>query len=127
MRDMPIALRRYLAVVAMVLSTPLSALSDRFGRLRLLLGGYIAYAGVDAALGLLSHTSPGLFVAFAAYGVFLAATEGVEKALVADLAPAHHQGTAFGWFNLTAGLMLLLAAGLLVGWVRPVVATRKPT
>ncbi|WP_442775105.1 MFS transporter [Sphaerotilus montanus] len=70
------------SAVAMVLSTPLSALSDRFGRMRLLLGGYLAYAAVYAALGRLTHAGPGLFVVFAAYGVFLAATEGVEKALV---------------------------------------------
>lgn len=139
------------SAVAMVLSTPLWALSDRFGRMRLLLGGYLAYAAVYAALGRLTHAGPGLFVVFAAYGVFLAATEGVEKALVADLAPADGQGTAFGWFNLTAGLVLLpasvvfgalyqsagpgaafafsgscalLAAGLLVGWVRPAMPAR---
>jgi len=34
----------------------------------------------------------------------MAATEGVEKALVADLAPPALRGTAFGWFNLTGGL-----------------------
>jgi MFS-type transporter involved in bile tolerance (Atg22 family) len=44
----------------------------------------------------------------------MAATEGVEKALVADLAPPDLRGTAFGWFNLTAGLMLL-PASLLFG------------
>jgi MFS family permease len=135
-----------LSAVAMVLATPLSALSDRFGRMRLLVGGYLAYAAVYAVLGTLTHAGPALYAAFAAYGVFLAATEGVEKAMVADLAPAGRQGTAFGWFNLTAGLALLpaslvfgvvygsvgpgaafgvsagcalLAAGLLVGWVRP--------
>ena len=48
------------------------------------------------------------------YGLFLAATEGAEKALVADLAPAALLGTAYGWFNLTAGL-LLLPASLLFG------------
>lgn len=44
----------------------------------------------------------------------MAATEGVEKALVADLAPPALRGTAFGWFNLTAGLPLL-PASLLFG------------
>jgi MFS family permease len=189
MRDLPLALRRYLVVVAlftlgnssnmflllrarelglpqaqvpllwaglsavaMVLATPLSALSDRFGRIRLLVGGYLAYAAVYAVLGRLTHAGPALYAAFAAYGVFLAATEGVEKAMVADLAPADRQGTAFGWFNLTAGLVLLpaslvfgavyasagpgaafglsaacalLAAGLLLWWVRPAVASSR--
>jgi MFS-type transporter involved in bile tolerance (Atg22 family) len=42
-----------------------------------------------------------LFALF--FGLFMAATEGVEKALVADIAPAARRGAAFGWFNLTAG------------------------
>lgn len=53
---------------------------------------------------------------FASYGLFLAATEGVEKALVADLALAGEQGTAFAWFNLTTSLALL-PASLLFGWL----------
>ncbi len=55
-----------------------------------------------------------LFGLFAFYGVFMAATEGVGRALVADLAPPALRGTAFGWFNLTAGL-ILLPASLLFG------------
>ena len=53
-----------------------------------------------------------LWPLFAFYGVFLAATEGAEKALVADLAPRALLGTAYGWFNLTTGLMLLPASFL---------------
>jgi sugar phosphate permease len=56
-----------------------------------------------------------LWPLFAFYGLFLAATEGAEKALVADLAPKELLGTAYGWFNLTAGL--LLPASLLFGWL----------
>ena len=57
-----------------------------------------------------------LFTLFAFYGLFMAATEGVEKALVADLAPEGLQGKAFGWFNLTAGIMLL-PASVVFGWL----------
>lgn len=104
------------SAVAMVFSTPLAALSDRWGRKRLLVGGYFAYAAFYLALG---WTTPGLgmlFVLFAGYGLFLAATEATEKALVADLAPADRRGTAFGWFNLVAGA-LLLPASALFGWL----------
>jgi MFS family permease len=104
------------SVVAMVFSTPLSALSDRFGRRRLLVGGYTAYGLFYLALGGIGHDGPQLFALFAFYGLFLAATEGVEKALVADLAPVERRGTAFGWFNLTAGV-LLLPASLIFGWL----------
>lgn len=105
-----------ISVVAMLFSTPLSALSDRYGRVRLLLLGYVAYGAVYLCMGLIDHAGPLLFVLFASYGLFLAATEGVEKALVADLAEPGQRGTAFGWFNLVAGV-LLLPASLLFGWL----------
>ncbi len=98
------------SVVAMLFAAPLAALSDRLGRVRLLVAGYVAYGLVYLALGLLTHDGVILFATFAAYGLFMAATEGVEKALVADLAPPERRGTAFGWFNLTAGIMLLPAS-----------------
>ena len=101
--------------IAMLFSTPLSALSDQVGRVRLIVVGWVAYGSFYLGLGLLPPGTPlALFGLFAFYGVFMAATEGVEKALVADLAPPDLRGTAFGWFNLTAGLMLL-PASLLFG------------
>ena len=104
------------SVVAMLFTTPLSALSDRFGRVRLLVIGYVAYSAVYLCMGLLNHAGPLLFALFASYGLFFAATEGVEKALVADLADNEQRGTAYGWFNLVSGL-LLLPASLLFGWL----------
>lgn len=98
------------SLIAMVLSVPLSGLSDRVGRRRLLLMGYGAYALFYLVMGLSAPTGVWLVGWFAFYGVFLAATEGVEKALVADLAPAQLRGTAFGWFNMTTGAMLLPAS-----------------
>ena len=113
------------SLVAMLFSTPLSGLSDKVGRIPLLLGGYIAYALFYAGLGLMTHNGPLLLVLFCFYGLFMAATEGVEKALVADIAPTELRGTAFGWFNLTAGIFLL-PASIIFGWlyqtVSPLVA-----
>ncbi|WP_374682434.1 MFS transporter [Accumulibacter sp.] len=104
------------SAVAAIFSTPLAALSDRFGRVRLLVGGYLAYGAFYLAMGLMATNGLVLFALFAFYGLFMAATEGVEKALVADLAPVERRGAAFGWFNLTAGLMLL-PASLIFGWL----------
>jgi len=104
------------SAVAMVFSTPLSGLSDRVGRVRLLVGGYLAYGLFYLGLGTIDRGGPWLFALFGFYGVFMAATEGVEKALVADLAPAARRGTAFGWFNLTAGAALL-PASVIFGWI----------
>jgi len=102
--------------VAMLFSVPLSALSDRFGRVRLILGGWTVYGLFYLLLGLNDFHALLLWPLFAFYGLFLAATEGVEKALVADLAPHDRLGTAYGWFNLIAGIMLL-PASFLFGWL----------
>ncbi|MHB0984324.1 MAG: MFS transporter [Sulfuricella sp.] len=101
---------------AMVFSTPLSALSDRFGRTRLIVSGWAVYGLFYLFLGLNGNVQWLLWPLFAFYGLFMAATEGAEKALVADFAPRELLGTAYGWFNLTAGIMLL-PASMLFGWL----------
>ena len=77
---------------------------------------WFAFALFYVAMSFAGITIWMLFGLFAIYGLFKAATEGVEKALVADLAPAGMAGTAFGWFNLTTGLMLL-PASIIFGWL----------
>lgn len=104
------------AAIAALFATPLSAWSDRIGRVRMLSAGFVGYAAFYALLGALRTPGIALFVLFGCYGLFLAATEGVEKALVADLAPEALRGACFGWFNLTAGIMLL-PASVLFGWL----------
>ena len=104
------------SMVATVFSTPLSGLSDKVGRLPLLTAGYIAYGVFYAALGLIADSGALLVALFGFYGLFMAATEGVEKALVADIAPSELRGTAFGWFNLTSGISLL-PASIAFGWL----------
>ena len=104
------------SATAMLFSTPLSALSDRLGRTRLIIGGWAVYGVFYLLLGLNGHNLWLLWPLFAFYGLFMAATEGAEKALVADLAPKDLLGTAYGWFNLTAGIMLL-PASVLFGWL----------
>ncbi|HRW65079.1 MAG TPA: MFS transporter [Candidatus Competibacter sp.] len=103
------------ALTAAVFSTPLSALSDRLGRPRLIVGGWLIYAGFYLLLGFNGHPAL-LWPLFGLYGLFMAATEGAEKALVADLAPRAMLGTAYGWFNMIAGIMLL-PASVLFGWL----------
>lgn len=103
------------SLTAALFSTPLSALSDRFGRTRLIVGGWSVYGVFYLLLGMNGHALL-LWPLFAFYGLFMAATEGAEKALVADLVGKERLGTAYGWFNLTAGL-LLLPASIIFGWL----------
>ncbi|MBU6374881.1 MAG: MFS transporter [Bdellovibrionales bacterium] len=104
------------SAVATLFSTPLAAWSDRIGRGRLLLFGYLAFGAYYFALGTVQTTPRMVFWIFPLYGIFVAATEGVERALVADLAPEARRGTAFGWFNLISGIFLL-PASVLFGWL----------
>ncbi|MCE5233349.1 MAG: MFS transporter [Mizugakiibacter sp.] len=100
--------------IAALGSTPLSALSDRFGRFRVLGVAWAAYAVAYLLIGLLPVADWALWLAFAGYGLVTAALEGTEKALVADMVEPARAGTAFGWYNLVAGV-LLLPASLLFG------------
>ena len=105
-----------ISLITTVFGTPLSALSDTFGRKRFILIAWIAFAFFYITMGLPGISIYQIFALFGIYGLFKAATEGVEKALVADLAPKGMAGTAFGWFNLVSGLMLL-PASLIFGWL----------
>ena len=85
------------------------ALSDRVGRRPLILCGWVVYALVYLGFALASvewHA----WALFVVYGLYFGATEGTEKAFVADLVPAARRGTAFGWFNAALGLGALPAS-----------------
>jgi MFS family permease len=105
-----------------VLAGPLGALSDRIGRRRLIIAGWIAYGLVYLGFAL-SHTGWEIWTFFGLYGIYYAATEGSAKAFIADLVPADRRGTAYGLYNAAIGLMAFPAsaiAGLLwqgaFGW-----------
>jgi len=103
------------SLTAALFSAPLSALSDKVGRVRLIVGGWVVYSVFYLLLGLNGQPSL-VWPLFAFYGLFMAATEGAEKALVADMVSNEVLGTAYGWFNLTAGIMLL-PASIIFGWL----------
>lgn len=98
-----------------VLSTPAGALSDRIGRRRLILGGWITYALIYLGFAV-SKTGTEIWLVFGLYGVFYALTEGAGKAFIADLVPAEKRGTAYGLYHAAVGLSAFPAsviAGLL--------------
>jgi MFS family permease len=98
-----------------VLAGPLGSLSDKIGRRKLIIGGWVAYGLVYLGIAV-SQTGGQVWALFAFYGVYYAATEGVAKALVADLVPNEKRGTAYGLYNAAVGLVALpasLIAGIL--------------
>ncbi len=101
-----------------LLSYPFGRISDRIGRPKLLVAGYAISALVY--LGFAVNTSTiGVWVLFLIYGVYIALTDGVEKAFLVDLAAPELRGTVIGLHAAIVGLGLLPAssiAGLL--WER---------
>lgn len=98
-----------------VFAGPLGALSDRIGRRKLMVGGWLAYGLVYLGFAF-SNSGWQVWALFALYGLYYAATEGTAKALVADLVPESSRGTAYGLFNAAIGITALpasLIAGLL--------------
>jgi MFS family permease len=98
-----------LHVVKMGSSVIGGTLSDRFGRRNLIIAGYLWYAGIYLALAWVTAL-PATIAIFLSYGLYFGLTEGVEKAWVADMAPANARGTAFGIYNAALGLGGLVAS-----------------
>lgn len=84
--------------------------SDRIGRLPLLFCGWSARVIVLLALAWVPQSGVGLWLLFLAYAASLAISEGPERALIGDAAPAGQRGTAFGLYHLTYGLLTLPGA-----------------
>jgi len=105
-----------LSLITAILGTPLSALSDRFSRKYFIFLAWLAFTFFYVAMSLPNISIWMICALFGLYGLFKAATEGVEKALVADLAPPGMAGTVFGWFNLISGVMLF-PASFIFGWL----------
>ena len=99
------------------ISYPVGVLSDKIGRWRIIAVGWAIYVFVYAAIALLPVSSAwGMWPIMAIYGVYMALTDGVGKALIADHAPRESRGKAMGIFYAATGLTTLIAS-LLVGMI----------
>ena len=99
-------------------------LSDRLGRKRLIVSGWILYAAVYAGFAFVSNPVFA-WILFLIYGIYFGLAEGAEKALVADLVRPEQRGTAFGLYNLAFGITVLPASllmGVLWDWRGPATA-----
>ncbi len=88
---------------------PAGALSDRVDRRAMLGAGFALLIAADAALALGSGIGA-IMAGIVLWGLHLGLTQGLLSALVAGTAPAADRGTAFGLFNFSSGIALLLAS-----------------
>ena len=96
-------------------SIPAGWLSDKIGRRKIIISGWGIYGLIYLGLAL-ARTPYLVWTLYGFYGVYYALTEGVAKALVADLVPAEQRGIAYGLFNAAIGITALpasLIAGIL--------------
>jgi MFS family permease len=105
----------WMNLIYAVMATPAGILSDKIGRIKLLLCGLGALFIADLTLAFVPGLG-GVFVGVGLWGLYLGLSQGLLSALVADTAPGDLRGTAFGLFNLVTGGALLIAS-VLAGWL----------
>jgi MFS family permease len=112
------------SIVAVLLAIPVGSLSDRVGKEKILIAGYLIYAIVYYGFGV--ATKVGAIVAlFAMYGFYSAATDGIQKAFISDITDKNKQGTGLGIYNALLGITLL-PASLIAGVLYDKVNSRVP-
>jgi MFS family permease len=98
-----------------LVASPAGALSDRIGRKKVLLAGWIVYGLIYLGFAM-ANTGALIWLFYGVYGLYYALTEGASRAFVADLVPEAQRGSAYGLFHASVGLAALpasLIAGIL--------------
>ena len=102
-------------LVITLVATPAGSLSDRVGRQRLIIGGWLVYAAIYLGFALAQQAWQ-VWILYVAYGLYYGLAFGTTNAMVADLVPENLRGTAYGTYNAVVGLLAFPAsftAGLL--------------
>ena len=107
-----------LAVYNLVISlvaTPAGSLSDRVGRRRLIIVGWLVYAAIYLGFAF-ADTVWQVWLLYMVYGLYYGLAFGTANAMVADLVPENMRGTAYGTYHAVIGLLAFpssLIAGIL--------------
>lgn len=101
--------------VSVILAIPMGKLSDKIGREKLIILGFLIYAVVYYLFGKFNNINIFFFL-FIMYGFYSALTDGNQKAMISDLVSPELKGTGFGLYHAVLGITLLpasLIAGVL--------------
>jgi len=96
-----------------LIATPAGSLSDRVGRRRLIIGGWLVYAVIYMGFAL-AQSAWQIWALYVVYGLYYGMAYGTANALVADLVPEELRGTAYGTYNAIIGI-LAFPASLIAG------------
>ncbi len=102
-------------LVYSVSAIPAGMAADKFGKKRIILLGFVLFAGLYYGFAVVKNVSA-IWVLFGLYGLFMGFTEGIQKAFLATIIPPDFKATAFGVYAAAVGLAML-PASLIAGWL----------
>ncbi len=94
-----------------LIAGPAGAFSDKIGRRRMIVGGWLVYALIYLGFAV-AHAAWQVWALYALYGIYYGMAEGAAKALVADLVSREQRGTAYGVYNAAVGLAAFPASAI---------------
>ena len=112
------------SVVSVLLAIPIGKWSDKIGRARLIIPGFLIFSLTFFMFGRFNHIS--IFIGlFVMYGLYSALVDGSQKAMIADLISKDLRGTGYGIYHAVLGVTLL-PASLIAGWLYDHISSGVP-
>jgi MFS family permease len=111
-------------ITASVFSYPLGRLSDRIGRRKLIVSGYLLYGITYFGFAFLNDSWQ-ISVLFIFYGLYTALISGAERAFIVEQSPPDYKGTVLGLYGMSQGLGLLIAS-ILAGGLWNIIGAGAP-
>jgi MFS family permease len=111
-------------MTASILAMPFGKLSDRIGRKKLLVPGYLVFSACYIGFAFVSNHWL-MIAVFIAFGMYTAMIAGVERAYVAEIAPKRLKGTMLGLQATVVGVALL-PASVIAGFLWETIGAHMP-
>ena len=96
-------------IVSVLFAIPVGKLSDKIGREKLIIPGFLIYSLTYFLFGKFNSISV-FVVLFVMYGFYSALTDGSQKAMVSDIVSKELKGTGYGLYHAVLGVTLLPAS-----------------
>jgi len=110
---LPILLYVWFNIIYALSSIPAGIISDKIGRKKTLILGYLVYSFTCIGFSL-ANSLGGFIILFAIYGVSFGLIEGTSRAFASDFVTGDFAGTALGTFHTCISLAVL-PAGIIAG------------